>query len=54
MNETEPSASEIAAIEDDLKDHEVKVLFYNPQVTDPLTERLLGARQERRRAGGRR
>ena len=42
MNETEPSARDIAAFEDDLKNHKVKVLFYNSQVTDPLTEHLLG------------
>jgi zinc/manganese transport system substrate-binding protein len=41
MNETEPSASETAAIEGHLKNHEVKIFFYNPQVTDPVTERLL-------------
>ncbi len=42
MNDAEPSASSIAAFEDDLKQHKVKVLFYNNQVTDPLTDRLLG------------
>jgi zinc/manganese transport system substrate-binding protein len=41
MNETEPSASETAAIEGHLKNHEVKIFFYNPQVTDPVTGRLL-------------
>lgn len=41
MNETEPSARQIAAFEDDLKSGQVKVLFYNKQVVDPLTERLL-------------
>ena len=41
MNETEPSASETAAIEGHLKNRQVKIFFYNPQVTDPLTERLL-------------
>ena len=46
MNETEPSASEIAAFEKDLKSREVKVLFYNSQVTDPLTDRLLALARE--------
>ncbi len=41
MNETEPSARQIAAFEDDLKNSKVKILFYNSQVVDPLTERLL-------------
>jgi len=40
MNGTEPSASEVAAFEDDLKNRRVKVLFYNSQVTDDLTGRL--------------
>jgi zinc/manganese transport system substrate-binding protein len=41
MNGTEPSPSEIAAFEDSLKDREAKILFYNSQVTDPATVRLL-------------
>ena len=40
MNDTEPSASQIAAFEKDLKTRAVKVLFYNSQVTDDLTARL--------------
>jgi zinc/manganese transport system substrate-binding protein len=40
MNGTEPSASDVAAFEDDLKKRKVKVLFYNSQVTDDLTGRL--------------
>lgn len=43
MNETEPSARSIAEIEDDLRSGRAKVLFYNSQVVDPLTERLLAA-----------
>jgi zinc/manganese transport system substrate-binding protein len=46
MNEAEPAATDIAAIEDDLRNRRVKVLFYNEQVTDPLTERLLAAAKE--------
>lgn len=41
MNDTEPSASDTAAFEDDIKDQKIKVLFYNSQVTDPQTEHLL-------------
>ena len=42
MNETEPSASDVAAFETSLKDGTVKILFYNSQVTDDTTARLLG------------
>jgi zinc/manganese transport system substrate-binding protein len=42
MNDTEPSAKDIAAFEDDLKGRKVKALFYNRQVTGKLTQRLLG------------
>ena len=41
MNDTEPSARDTAAIESDLKNARVKVFFYNSQVTDTLTDRLL-------------
>jgi zinc/manganese transport system substrate-binding protein len=41
MNDTEPSARDTAAMEADLKGRKVKVFFYNSQVTDPLTDRLL-------------
>ena len=40
MNGTEPSASEIASFERDIKTRTVKVLFYNSQTTDDLTGRL--------------
>jgi zinc/manganese transport system substrate-binding protein len=40
MNDTEPSASDLAAFQDDLKGRKVKALIYNNQVTDDLTERL--------------
>lgn len=46
QNESEPSARQIAGLEADIRDGEVKVLFYNSQVVDPLTERLLAAAQE--------
>jgi zinc/manganese transport system substrate-binding protein len=41
MNDTEPSAREIAAFERDLKEHEVKVLLYNKQASTKLTQRML-------------
>ena len=40
MNDTEPSARDIAAFERDLRDRKVKVLIYNNQVSERLTERL--------------
>ena len=40
MNETEPAASDIAAMEDDVRNGRVKVLFYNSQVDDSLTRNL--------------
>ncbi|MEP7031553.1 MAG: zinc ABC transporter substrate-binding protein, partial [Pseudolabrys sp.] len=41
MNDTEPSARDIAAFENDLKQRKVKVLLYNKQVSGKLTQRLL-------------
>ncbi len=40
MNGTEPSASEIAAFQKDLKTRAVKVLLYNRQTSEPMTERM--------------
>ena len=40
MNDTEPSPAEVARYEDNLRHHKVALLFYNRQVTDPLTDRL--------------
>ena len=40
MNDTEPSASDIAAFENDLKTHQVKLLLYNNQATDPTAKRM--------------
>jgi zinc/manganese transport system substrate-binding protein len=41
MNDTEPSAHEIAAFEDDLKGHKVKLLLYNKQTNTKLTQGML-------------
>lgn len=40
MNETEPAASDIAAMEDAIRAGKVKVLFYNSQVEDAFTRNL--------------
>ncbi len=40
MNNTEPSASDIAAFENDLKTHKVRLLIYNSQASDPTAERM--------------
>jgi zinc/manganese transport system substrate-binding protein len=40
MNNTEPSASDVARFEDDLKAHRVKLLVYNRQASDPTAERM--------------
>lgn len=41
MNNTEPSASDIAAFEDDLKARRVKLLVYNSQATNPVANRMI-------------
>ena len=45
MNDTEPSASDVAAMEGDLRQHRVRVLIYNSQATDTAARRLLGIAQ---------
>lgn len=40
MNDTEPGASDVAAFENDLKTHQVKLLVYNSQASDPIAERM--------------
>jgi len=40
MNNTEPSASDVAAFENDLKTHQVRLLVYNSQASDPIAERM--------------
>jgi zinc/manganese transport system substrate-binding protein len=41
MNDTEPSARDVAAFEHDLRTHQVRVLFYNKQASDKLIQRLV-------------
>jgi zinc/manganese transport system substrate-binding protein len=40
MNGTEPSASDVAAFETDLRTHAVKLLVYNAQAADPIAQRM--------------
>lgn len=40
MNETEPAARDVAAMEDAIRGGKVKVLFYNAQVEDAFTQNL--------------
>lgn len=46
MNDTEPSASDIAAFEQDLRKRQVRVLIYNSQATGTLTRRMLKLAQD--------
>jgi len=41
MNNTEPSASDVAIFERDLKTHQVRLLVYNSQASDPIAERMM-------------
>ncbi len=41
MNGTEPSASDVAAFEDDLRSHKVRVMIYNSQAEDQAVKRLV-------------
>src|SRR5262249_35104315 len=40
MNDTEPSARDVAAFEKNLRERKVRVVIYNSQVSEKLTERL--------------
>jgi zinc/manganese transport system substrate-binding protein len=42
MNDTEPASSDIAAFENDLTRHRVRVLVYNNQTEDALTDKMRG------------
>jgi zinc/manganese transport system substrate-binding protein len=41
MNNAEPTASEVAGFENDLKGHRVKVMLFNAQASEPAVERLV-------------
>src|SRR5271156_5620877 len=40
MNNAEPTASEVAGFENDLKGHKVKAMLYNAQASEPAVQRL--------------
>jgi zinc/manganese transport system substrate-binding protein len=41
MNDTEPSARDLAAFEQDLKQHKVRLMFYNRQTSEKIVQRLV-------------
>src|SRR6202142_4529128 len=41
MNDTEPSARDVAAFEQDLKTHKVRVMFYNKQASNKIVHHLV-------------
>ena len=41
MNDTEPSARDFAAFEDDLKTHKVRIMFYNKQASSKTVQHLV-------------
>jgi len=41
MNDAEPSASEVAGFENDLKGHKVKAMLYNAQASEPAVQKLV-------------
>jgi zinc/manganese transport system substrate-binding protein len=46
MNDTEPSARDVAAFENDLKQHKVRVLFYNKQAASKVVQHLVELAQQ--------
>ena len=40
MNNAEPSASDVAAFENDLSTHQVRLMIYNSQASDPVASRM--------------
>jgi zinc/manganese transport system substrate-binding protein len=41
MNDTEPSAHDVAAFQDDLKGHKVRIMFYNKQASNKAVQTLV-------------
>src|SRR5271163_2925290 len=41
MNNAEPTSSEVAGFENDLKGHKVKAMLYNAQASEPAVQRLV-------------
>jgi len=48
MNDTEPSAKDIAAFENDLTSRTVRLVLYNKQVTGKLTQRIIDVARKAR------
>ncbi len=48
MNNTEPSVSDVAAFENDLKNHKVKVMLFNAQASEPAVQRLVKLAEDER------
>ena len=46
MNDTEPRASDIANFEDDLRQHRVRLLFYNSQASNMAAQRMMHIAQQ--------
>jgi zinc/manganese transport system substrate-binding protein len=46
MNNAEPRASDVAAFENDLRTHMVRLMFYNSQASDTAAQRLLRIAQQ--------
>jgi zinc/manganese transport system substrate-binding protein len=46
MNNTEPRASDVAAFENDLRKHQVRLLFYNSQASDAAARRMVRIAQQ--------
>jgi zinc/manganese transport system substrate-binding protein len=46
MNNTEPRVSDVAAFENDLRKHAVRLLLYNSQATDAAAQRLVKIAQQ--------
>lgn len=46
MNSSEPRASDVAAFENDLRNHAVRLLFYNSQASDTAAQRLVRMAQQ--------
>ena len=54
MNDTEPSARDVAAFEHDLKHHKVRSMFYNKQASDKVVQQLVDIARAVQDSGGRR
>ena len=46
MNNTEPRASDVAAFENDLRKHQVRLLLYNSQASDAAAQRMVRIAQQ--------